>query len=232
MTIEQFSASQLRASPWKNGGGVTREVVAMPRGSGLADFAWRVSIADISMDSAFSQFPGVARVITLLEGDGVELRSADGDVVHRLDRLFEPFPFAGEAQLAASLLGGPSTDFNVMTRRGDVEANVRVVREHERQPAASAGLLFVARGICAVQPIAEGDLDNSNQPEWRLTADTGLWWADETIAWRVDVEADGDVAPVLLAVHIRPAPPTRGARLHYATGLNEIESPGISRPPD
>ncbi|WP_344566156.1 HutD/Ves family protein [Streptomyces axinellae] len=53
--------------PWKNGSGSTREVAAQPVGSRLADFDWRVSVADVGGDGPFSPFPGVDRVITLID---------------------------------------------------------------------------------------------------------------------------------------------------------------------
>jgi environmental stress-induced protein Ves len=43
----------LVAAPWKNGGGVTREVAAFPAGAGLDAFVWRVSIADVAQAGPF-----------------------------------------------------------------------------------------------------------------------------------------------------------------------------------
>jgi environmental stress-induced protein Ves len=84
--------------PWKNGGGVTREIVCQPPGAGMDSFDWRVSIAHIASDGPFSAFPGIDRVITLLKGGGVHLSSADGQVNHRLGTPLAPFAFAGEAR--------------------------------------------------------------------------------------------------------------------------------------
>jgi uncharacterized protein len=46
------------AQPWRNGGGVTRTLLARPRGD-----AWqvRVSVADVAVNGPFSRFPGVER---------------------------------------------------------------------------------------------------------------------------------------------------------------------------
>jgi environmental stress-induced protein Ves len=54
-------AGERQALPWKNGGGVTREVIAHPPGSDLRHFDWRVSIAEIQGAGAFSSFPGTSR---------------------------------------------------------------------------------------------------------------------------------------------------------------------------
>src|SRR5665811_1616202 len=63
--------ADLPVIPWRNGGGVTREVVASGAsvasggsgGSDPRDFDWRISIADVSRPGPFSAFPGVDRVI-------------------------------------------------------------------------------------------------------------------------------------------------------------------------
>ncbi|MGH7617845.1 MAG: HutD/Ves family protein, partial [Gemmatimonadaceae bacterium] len=101
-----FERDQLPATPWKNGAGRTREIVRMPLESRMDDFSWRASIAELSADGPFSTFDGVDRVIILLNGAGVHLRSADGAVDHRLDTPLAPFAFAGETAISASLIGG------------------------------------------------------------------------------------------------------------------------------
>lgn len=117
MPIVRFEREQLTSTAWKNGGGRTREIVRMPAGSSMDTFEWRASIADITGDGPFSAFAGFDRVIVLLSGDGVYLRSNDGTMDHRLDEPLAPFAFGGESAIEASLIGGASSDFNIMTRR-------------------------------------------------------------------------------------------------------------------
>ncbi|WP_329457496.1 HutD/Ves family protein [Streptomyces sp. NBC_01497] len=114
---------EYRRVPWKNGGGTTLEVAACPSADGDG-FDWRVSVADVAFEGPFSAFPGVDRVITLVDGDGMVL-SVDG-VEHRLAPL-EPFAFPGDAITACRLPGGPARDLNLMTRRGRTAGRVRVV---------------------------------------------------------------------------------------------------------
>lgn len=109
------------AAPWKNGGGVTREVAAWPPGAGMAGFDWRVSLADVAADGPFSTFPGVDRVLTVIEGDGLVL-TVEGAAT-RLEA-GAPFAFAGEAAVTARLTAGPVRDLNVMVRRGAWTARV------------------------------------------------------------------------------------------------------------
>ena len=113
---------ELPVSRWRNGGGVTREVASAPADS---DFDWRVSIADVDAPGPFSAFPGVDRVITLLDGDGMVL-TVDG-VEHRLIR-HTPFAFAGEERTTCALTWGSTRDLNLMTRRGRAKGRL-VVQE-------------------------------------------------------------------------------------------------------
>jgi environmental stress-induced protein Ves len=111
-----------RRVPWKNGGGTTQEVAASASGDGEG-FDWRVSVADVASEGPFSAFPGVDRVITLVEGAGMVL-TVDG-AEHRLAP-GEPFAFPGDAATDCRLTGGPARDLNLMTRRGRVRGSVRV----------------------------------------------------------------------------------------------------------
>ncbi|MFO6420529.1 HutD family protein [Hylemonella sp. W303a] len=199
MPVHLFDRQQLPATPWKNGGGVTREIVCQPPGAGMDAFDWRVSIAHIASDGPFSRFEQVDRVITLLEGAGVRLHSHDGAVDHRLDRPWEPFAFPGEAPVQGDLIAGDCHDFNVMTRRGRCRAQVVVVREAVSLPPTDAGLLMVLAGHWqlagasnaprdATAPSAhvpEGrradqgaDTDANTGVTWTLATHHGLWWHD------------------------------------------------------
>ncbi|MGH6625997.1 MAG: HutD/Ves family protein [Burkholderiaceae bacterium] len=200
---EFFELSQLSPTPWKNGGGVTCEIVCVPPGAGIGDFDWRVSIASIAADGPFSAFPGVDRVIVLLDGSGVRLRSRDGKVDHRLDTPLAPFAFAGELPIDCSLLAGPSSDFNVMTRRGLLHAELRVLRQATELPACTQGLLFAARGAWQARTSTPAG-DAAFPADATLQADAGLWWNEAASAWNL-TPTTPDAA--LIAVQLWPGPP-------------------------
>ena len=63
--------AELPVVPWRNGGGVTREVAT--GGSGEEGFDWRISIADVEVPGPFSAFPGLDRTITLVGGERMDL---------------------------------------------------------------------------------------------------------------------------------------------------------------
>ena len=94
--------AELTAVPWRNGGGVTRQVVSAG-GSGSQDFDWRISIADVNEPGPFSSFPGVDRIITVVEGEGMDL-VIDG-VEHALG-LHELLRFDGASRSSCTRLAG------------------------------------------------------------------------------------------------------------------------------
>ena len=143
MTIIPFA--ELKAVPWKNGLGITREIVVEPPGATMDDFLWRVSIADVDTASPFSAFPGIDRIIVLLEGDGFTM-TLDGEREHALTTPCAPFAFAGEAQVDVTLAGGATRDFNLMVRRGKARGTVDVVHGPAIVDATDVALLYVAMG--------------------------------------------------------------------------------------
>lgn len=99
------------AQPWKNGGGLTRELLAWPS---AADWQVRLSVADIAADGPFSVFQDVLRWFAVLEGDGVRLTVDSTRTA--LNTGSEPFCFAGTSPTYCELLGGATRDFNLMLR--------------------------------------------------------------------------------------------------------------------
>ena len=204
MTLHFFERTQLPASPWKNGGGVTREIACHPPSANMQDFDWRISIAHIARDGDFSVFAGVDRVITLLEGGGVHLSSADGSVLHALDTPLQPFAFSGDAAVHGRLLNGDCHDFNVMTRRGVCQAEVRVLRRDETLLPAPAGLLMAMRGAWRVQT-PDTDNDMAEVQPYAMAPQTGLWWQGSTQGWSCQC-TDSDPLAALVAVRFTPTP--------------------------
>jgi len=113
----------LPAEPWKNGGGLTRTLAVHPPGATLTDFLWRISLAEVATSGPFSSFPGIDRTIILWRGHGMGLESAHQST-HYLNQPLQPYTFPGELPIQATLLDGPTTDLNLMLRRGSFTASL------------------------------------------------------------------------------------------------------------
>ena len=144
--------AELVAAPWKNGGGVTREVAAFPPGAALDAFAWRVSIAEVAAPGAFSSFAGVDRTLVLLAGAGMMLDEVGGATLP-LNAPLDIARFAGESAIGARLVDGPTRDFNLMVRRGLAVGEVCVAHGVDASGCtldADVALLFCAAGSVKV----------------------------------------------------------------------------------
>lgn len=102
-------------TPWKNGGGLTREVIVYPDETDLDTFEWRVSIAEVRTSTAFSPFINVDRCLAVLDGRMSLGMGAAAPL--ELNPESKPIAFPGEVPAHAIPLDGPVTDLNLMTRR-------------------------------------------------------------------------------------------------------------------
>ena len=109
--LKILRAAHYPRMPWKNGGGSTEEITR-DAGQGLDGFGWRVSIADIAESGGFSTFAGYQRVITVLQGDGMQLL-IDGKQSRDL-MPYDALAFSGDSQVDCTLLGGTIRDFNLI----------------------------------------------------------------------------------------------------------------------
>jgi environmental stress-induced protein Ves len=132
------------AVPWKNGGGLTREIAIHPPGSDLGSFDWRVSIAEVHGAGPFSSFPGVDRQMAVL--DGRLLLAIEGHDTVSLSPESSPVRFAGDARTFAQPVEGPVTDLNVMTRRGRFRTRLahRPLRHSRRLALRADTTLIIA----------------------------------------------------------------------------------------
>ncbi|TFW28855.1 HutD family protein [Massilia arenosa] len=148
MNTRLIPYASLEASLWKNGGGSTVNIAMAPRGAAFEDFDWRISLATIGQDGPFSLFDGVDRTLALVEGKGV-LLEIEGDGKGVVDEFNQVYEFPGEARIQATLVDGPTRDFNVMSRRAvcSHQFGRRVLDgESEFAPRGDATVLFMAQG--------------------------------------------------------------------------------------
>ena len=165
-----ISAMDKPLQPWRNGGGVTRQLLAWPD-----DENWllRISMANVSQDGSFSAWPGVVRGLAILDGEGVKLTFADSII--NLQRHDPALIFPGEAMPDCQLLGGGVRDLNVMAREGDAGMRrVQSVIDWLPPAHAQAGLFTLCEGEWI-----------SGENRVFVTANTLLWrFASDGNSWR------------------------------------------------
>lgn len=155
-SVTLIRGAALAAAPWKNGGGVTREVAAFPAQAGMETFVWRVSIADVAQAGPFSRFDGVDRSLVLLAGAGMVLDETLGAQVlksHVLDKPLDIARFDGEVHIDARLIDGATCDFNLMVRRDVAQGELDVWRGagSRRTFCADVVLLYCASGEVSIE---------------------------------------------------------------------------------
>jgi len=162
MSARVLRTADYRRMRWKNGGGWTTELAASASTVEGGNFDWRISIAEIESDGAFSTFPGCDRYIALLDGPGMELQFDAAEPV-RLDQRLRFVRFDGEAKTFGRLLGGAVRDFNVMVRRDRVRAEVLhrpLVGPMVFLPeAATAWFVYLVAGQAALKDVAGMQLE-------------------------------------------------------------------------
>ncbi|WP_347261188.1 HutD family protein [Rudaea sp.] len=136
MKIRHLRQDDYRRVRWKNGGGWTTELYSHPAPENDDGFGWRVSIADVESDGAFSTFPQCDRWIALLDGNGMRLEFDDASPA-ALDQRLHFVHFSGDVRTRGSLVDGPVRDFNLIARRDLWQCEIR------RRPLVGS-MLFAA----------------------------------------------------------------------------------------
>ena len=191
MTWHYIALADATPMPWKNGGGTTRELLAWP--PGVADWHWRVSVAQVDADGPFSVFEGVQRWFAVLDGAGVELALGQGGVwqSQRVTQQSEAFGFDGALPVDCSLIEGPTQDLNLMVRSPHARAQMQRVR-------GSLAVTAQDGVVCALWAGASGA---------RLRDANGLWSVPaQTLAWTSAAPAQGlhIDSPDAIFMEIRP----------------------------
>lgn len=164
--------------PWRNGGGVTRELLAWPDPQ---DWLLRVSVADIHASGPFSAYPGIDRWFAVLEGGAVQL-DTDGTESKELTALHPALhAFPGDAATYCTTLGPATRDFNLMARRSRLRLLQRPLQACPQLDthAAGAGLFVVQACEMRQQP---GSV-------WKLPDMALAWWANprrEPLSLRIE----------------------------------------------
>jgi environmental stress-induced protein Ves len=154
---------EFRSQPWKNGGGVTYEIVRWPDRD---DYDVRISLADDRAAGPFSRFPGYRRWSFLAGPAPIVLEVAG--VAHELGAPGDHIEVAGDVAIACALPAGPTRLLNFLVRDG-VAAQVG----HGPSPRA-VRFVFALR---AMPWLAEGHAAVFDVPEVVALEHHAVWLA-------------------------------------------------------
>jgi hypothetical protein len=176
--MEIIRYAELRSQPWRNGGGVTRELASHPQAASAQDGAWdwRISIAELTKAGDFSPFPGMERVLTVIEGE-LLLLTVDGEE-HPLEK-YRPFRFSGEAAAHGALPTGDVRNLNVITRTGSFKGYTSIIELSKKRahPVFDGQLAVLLQGSATVSPGAaaadEGPADEDGSAADEDGSDNG-----------------------------------------------------------
>jgi environmental stress-induced protein Ves len=139
---------------WKNGLGYTTEL--LKESLDKNEFAWRLSIAQVSQDGPFSNFEGYERTLLLLKGQGITLEQGDGSR-QVLSKVLDAARFSGKGPTIASLHEGPIEDFNIMTRNGVCSARTHTGADtQEFVQTIEANLLLIYASVGSLKVNLDG----------------------------------------------------------------------------
>lgn len=185
--LHTVSLAGVAAQPWRNGGGVTQELLAWPAEAAASDWQLRISVARIDRNGPFSAYPGVERWFAVLQGEGVVLRFANRRLM--LGAGSEPVRFEGAAAPGCDLLDGATQDLNLMVR-SDAGRGAMLLARGSEEWVSTARLRAVFTLEAATLQVNDSDAatlpagtltwcDDAGQQRWRLKpSDTSArgWW--------------------------------------------------------
>lgn len=148
--VEIVRYEQTVSTRWKNGLGEARQVASWPGNSEA--FEWQISIAQMTGKLPFSEYPGVARSLCIIDGDGLLITSPSRSITLTKDS--DPLHFPGEEKIVGTTTGSVEmVDFNVMTKRGVLEHQTRrleISRDVQVHVAKDVLVLFSQKGTLEI----------------------------------------------------------------------------------
>jgi uncharacterized protein len=152
-----------RTVRWRNGRGLTRELVCEPE---RGDWHWRLTVATSATPAPFSAYPGIERELLLLRGESLELRFRDAGVTRLVPG--ERARFAGENAVVGVPTAGATEQLNLMWRRDLVTAETGV----------GAGPLTLAPATwVVVHALASGETTVTDDEGVQIAAGRRVFWA-------------------------------------------------------
>lgn len=154
MSVSLIPFAALPETPWANGAGRKADIAS---GEG-----WALAFAWLDGPAPFSDYSGLQRTITLVEGDGFALDFAEHPPLV-VDTPGKPADFDGGWKADCRLLGGPCFVLNAYSARDKIRQSVRVMAPRATGPLSQGDALgqfvVVLRGQVWLGGVAAGPRD-------------------------------------------------------------------------
>lgn len=161
---EVIRSRTYRSMRWRNGRGSTLEIAKEPAGGD--PFRWRLSLADVPDDCAFSAYPGYHRALVLVTGKRLRLRF-HGHGHRTLDALRRATRFPGEWKTDCTVPHGRCTDLSLIVHRGSASGIPAIVRAPKVLRLNSSHRVRLARDFYGALFVLEGSVQVSGSPRNR-----------------------------------------------------------------
>lgn len=148
--VERIAFAQLRETPWANGVGRKADIAT---GDG-----WTLAFAWLDGPAPFSDYTGLRRTITLVEGDGFVLDFTDHPALS-VAKPGVPASFDGGWPARCRLLGGACLVLNAYSAQDRWRHSVRVVEPRGAGPLRGGDFVVVLAGQVWVGGVAGGPRD-------------------------------------------------------------------------
>ena len=188
--MKHLSTSDYIEMPWKNGRGMTTEIMKRERAQRIQ---YRLSSAIVETSGPFSLFPGLRRILVNLGPSSMTLRM-NGSTTSQDSQRLDPgqiYQFEGDIPIDCEVERS-SRDFNIFydPLRMDVKVRCAAIGEQASVaiPRTGTVFLFVISGRIQARSIAQGKTceakafesifieNSSHDDEWKILVLLDPWW--------------------------------------------------------
>jgi len=143
--------ASLSVTPWANGHGRKADIAV---GDG-----WSLAFAWLDRPAPFSDYTGISRTITLVEGDGFVLDFTDRPPLH-VSQIGVPASFDGGWSARCHLLGGSCFVLNAFSAHGRWRHTVRVFEPGRIGPLRAGDFVVALCGQARLDGLVIGPRDS------------------------------------------------------------------------
>ena len=141
MKISIIRESTYKLLPWKNGLGMTKEIIISPETAVAreSNFLWRLSTATLEGKESFSLFPGYMRTLAVVRGKELELSFSSGQSHEtKILKNYHHVEFSGEISAVSDSRFGEVQDLNWICRR-DIQSDFTMMNLTSKTTALRTG---------------------------------------------------------------------------------------------